>query len=67
MKQILEALQHRRVWTAIFGFIALVLPVLGVQLDLDVNGLTDATMRLVEAISGLMVIILPIHSYFKPK
>lgn len=67
MKQLLEALSHRRTWTAIFGFIALVLPVIGVQLDIDVNGLTDAVMRLVEAISGLMAVVLPILSLINPK
>ena len=64
---IIVLLQQRRIWAGIFGAIAFILPLLGISLTLDVNGIVDAILKLVEAISGLMAVALPIISYFKPK
>jgi len=65
--QILEILKQRRIWAGIFGAIAFILPMFGVSLALDVNGITDAIMVLIQAISGIVAVAFPIISYFKPK
>lgn len=67
MNKILELLKQRRVWAGLFATIALILPLVGVNISLDANSLTDAVMKLVDAISSLLAIILPLLSYFKPK
>lgn len=62
----MELLKSRRVWAGVAAIIALTLPLLGYN-DLDANSLTDAIMGVVEAISSLAAVILPIWSYFYPK
>lgn len=64
---ILELLKQRRIWTGLFAFIAFMLPLCGVHMDLDVANLTDAVMKVIEAVCSLMAIVLPIISYYKPK
>ena len=59
----LEALKNRRVWAAIFGLIALTLPHAGI----DAGAIADAIVKVVEAVSALLTVILPLWSYFKPK
>ena len=65
--KILELLKQRRIWAGIFSTIAFLLPTMGVALQIDVNGLTDTVVKLIEAISGFMAVVLPIWSYFFPK
>jgi len=65
--KILELLKQRRIWAGIFGATAIILPMLRVNVDLDVNGLTNSMMDLVTAISAISTMILPIISFFKPK
>jgi len=65
--KILELLKQRRIWAGIFGAIAIILPMIKVNVDLDVNGLTNAVMDLITAITAISTMILPIISYFKPK
>jgi hypothetical protein len=63
---LLELLKQRRVWAGIFAAITLTLSLFGVSLQMDVNGLTDAVIKLIEAISGLLAVVFPIWSAIKP-
>jgi amino acid permease len=67
MANILVLLQSRRVWAGISAMLAFFLPMMAGGLEIDANILTESIMKLIEAISGLAAIILPILSYFKPK
>lgn len=58
-------LSQRRVWAAICAFIALVVNALGIEFDSETA--TSAVMSVVEAITALGAIGLPIWSYFFPK
>lgn len=62
----MELLKQRRIWASIATIIALVLPLLGYT-DLNPESLTEAIMSVVNGISALVAIILPIWSYLKPK
>ena len=65
--QILELLKQRRIWASIFGAIAILLPLFGVHFTFDTTNYTDAVMAFINGLCGLLAIILPIISYFKPK
>ena len=67
MTKILELLKQRRVWTAISATISLSLRVFSVNADFDENAFADAMLAIVQAISDLATILLPIWSYLKPK
>ena len=67
MENLLNILKQRRIWAGITGAIALFLPLVAKDASFDANATTDAIMRLVEALSGIATIILPLYSYFKPK
>ena len=63
----LELLKQRRIWASIFSTIAVMLSLFGSNLFIDANGLSDAIVNVIESISALMAIVLPIWSYLKPK
>lgn len=65
--KILELLQQRRIWAGLFAVVAFILPMFGVTLAIDADGLTEAFLQFFQALSGLLAVILPILSYFKPK
>ena len=67
MEKILEILKQRRVWAGICALIAFVLPLFGVTATIDVNGAVDAIMKVIEGLSSILAIGLPLWSYFKPK
>lgn len=62
----MELLKQRRIWASIAAVIALALPMFGYT-DLNPESLTESIMSVVNGISALMAIILPIWSYLKPK
>lgn len=63
----LEILKNRRAIASVLWFVALLLSATGTTVNLDVTWLTDAILKLVEAISAIGAIILPIVSLLKPK
>ncbi len=67
MNTFLNLAKQRRVWASFFAIIAFVLPLLGVNLNIDQDSLTDAFVNFIEALSGLLAVLLPIWSYFFPK
>lgn len=67
MANILVLLQSRRVWAGISAMLAFFLPMIVEGTNIDANILTESIIKLVEAISGLAAIILPILSYLKHK
>jgi len=67
MKTFVELLKQRRIWAGIFATIALVLSMSGVNVQFDTNSATEAVMQLIEALSGLAAVLLPIWSLVSPK
>lgn len=67
MTTLLTLLSQRRIWAAISAFIAFILPLLGYNGIFDQNAFVGAILSLIEAISILATIILPIWSFWKPK
>lgn len=67
MEKIIEVLKSRRAWAAICAFISLALRAVGSDADFDANAATNAIMTLVQAISDLGMVFLPIWSLYKPK
>jgi len=67
MENILNILKQRRIWAGITGAIALILPLVAKDASFDANATTNAIMGVIEAVSGLATVILPLYSYFKPK
>lgn len=63
----LEILKNRRAIASVLWFVALLLSATWTTVSLDVTWLTDAILKLVEAISAIGAIILPIVSLLKPK
>jgi len=67
MNKILVLLKQRRLWASIFAFIAIILPLFGVEVDFNADSATSAVMGVVEALIGLLAVVLPIWSFIKPK
>lgn len=67
MENFKNLIKQRRIWAGISATIALLLPVLGYSGEFNPDEVADVIMALVEAVSGLCAIILPIWSYYKPK
>jgi len=64
--QILELLKQRRVWASIAALLAIALPLAGYT-DFSADSLVEAIMTVINGISAVAAIILPIWSYLKPK
>jgi len=67
MEQFKNLIKQRRIWAGLFATIALLLPVFGYNGEFNPDVATDVIMALVEAVSGVLAVILPIWSYYKPK
>jgi hypothetical protein len=67
MSKIITILSSRRVWAAIGGAISLILSLSGSHIGFDPNTFTNAIMSLVNDISALAAIILPLWSLISPK
>jgi len=67
MDQLKNLLKQRRIWAGLSATIAFFLPLTGYTSDFNHEQLTDVIMALINSISGILAIILPIWSYYKPK
>ena len=66
MEKLITLLSQRRIWSALFGAVALLLTISGYT-DFDANAATDAVLKVVDALSIMASMGLAIHSYFFPK
>jgi hypothetical protein len=66
MQNIATLLKQRRIWSAIFGAMALLLSMVGYN-GFDASVATEAVLKIVDACSMLLSIGLAAHSYFFPK
>ena len=66
-KKLAEVASHRRFWAGLFGAISFLTITAGYSSGIDVNALTDATMRLVESATILVSAALSLWSLIKPK
>lgn len=63
MEKLLFILKQRRIQASILAIIAFALP----EANIDPNSILDAIAKVIEAISTLGAVLLPIWSYIKPK
>ncbi len=63
----LELLRQRRIWAGIVAAITIVLTLLKIQFSIDVPVLTDMLTAFGGALADLIITVLALWSYFKPK
>lgn len=66
MEKLITLLSQRRIWSALFGAVALLLTMAGYS-GFDAGAATDAVLKIVDAVSIIISMGLAIHSYFFPK
>ena len=67
MQKIIEIIKNRRTWAAICALISVSLRAIGSDADFNADAATNAIMALVQAITDVGTVILPIWSLYKPK
>lgn len=60
-------LKQRRIWAGICAIISLYLRAFAPEVDFNADKATDIILTIVQAISDLGMVLLPIWSYFRPK
>lgn len=63
METILDVLKQRRIWASLLALVAVLLPEANINPDTIIN----SVINVIEAVSALGAVILPIWSYLKPK
>lgn len=65
--KILELLKQRRIWASISASLYVILTLMGYTGEFNAEAFTDTIMTVINAVSAVSAIILPIWSYYKPK
>lgn len=63
----LEILKQRRVWVVIISAVMFILSMFGMQSEVDADTLSGLVVNAIEPISQVVVAVLAIWSYVKPK
>lgn len=63
----LEILKQRRVWVVIISAVMFILSMFGMQSEVDADTLSGLVVNAMEPISQVVVAVLAIWSYVKPK
>lgn len=63
MEKLLDILKQRRIWASLLAVIALVLP----EANINPDSIINSVVNVIEALSALGAVLLPIWSYLKPK
>lgn len=66
MQKVIDLLKQRRILSAVFGGIGMVLAMNGYS-DFNASAATETTFKILSACSELLSMGLAIHSYFFPK
>jgi len=61
MNKLITILKQRRLWASLCGIISIAIPVFNSEVALD------SIMGIIEGLSALATIVLPLWSYLKPK
>ena len=67
MTQVLNILKQRRVWASLCALISIFLRAFAPDVDFNEEQATELIMTLIQTISDLGMVMLPLWSYFKPK
>ena len=67
MQNFLTLIKQRRFWASVSGTIALILQLSGVGFEFDSEKFIDTTLSIVNGLSVLATMFLPLLSYFKTK
>lgn len=59
----MNLLKQRRVWSSILALVAILLP----EANIDPDTIINSVVNVIEALSALGAVLLPIWSYLKPK
>jgi len=65
--KILEILKSRRIWVMIISAVMFILTLFGIQTEVDADTLSDLLVNAIEPISQVVIAVLAIWSYLKPK
>ena len=63
----LEILKSRRIWVMIISAVMFILTLFGIKTEVDADTLSGLFVNAVEPISQVVVAVLAIWSYLKPK
>lgn len=65
--KILEILKSRRIWVMIISAVIFILTLFGIQTEVDADTLSGLLVNAIEPISQVVIAVLAIWSYLKPK
>jgi hypothetical protein len=65
--KILEILKSRRIWVMIISAVVFILTLFGIQTEVDADTLSGLLVNAIEPISQVVIGVLAIWSYLKPK
>lgn len=63
----LEILKQRRIWVVIISAVMFILSLFGIKPEIDTDTLSGLLVNAIEPISQVVIAVLAIWSYLKPK
>jgi hypothetical protein len=67
MEKVITILKQRRVWASIFALISISMRAFAPDLEFDEERATEVTLLLIQTLSDIGMVMLPLWSFFKPK
>jgi hypothetical protein len=67
MNKLIDILKQRRVWASIFALVSISLRAFAPDLSFDEEKATELVLTLIQTLSDLGMVLLPLWSYLKPK
>jgi len=67
MEKLLTLLKQRRIWASLFALLSISLRAFAPDLEFDEERATELTLTLIQTLSDIGMVMLPLWSFFKPK
>ena len=67
MEKVLIILKQRRLWASFFALLSISLRAIAPELDFNEDKATELILTLIQTVSDLGMVLLPVWSYFKPR
>jgi hypothetical protein len=67
MENLKTILKQRRVWASIFALISIGMRAFAPDLEFDEERATELTLLLIQTLSDIGMVFLPLWSFFRPK
>ena len=65
--EILDVLKNRRVIASVIGGIVFLLTVFNIHANINIDSLSDITLKVISAIGDLIASLLALHSFLYPR